>query len=78
MTDKIARVCDYCGKTDVLNNLSYESNGMILVQGEQCLLLLMRDLKEKESSRPMFALGGKHFCPECLIKALQAWLKKVA
>lgn len=76
MTDKIARVCDYCGKTDVLG-WSADSNGMVLVQGEQVHLLLMRDMREGEMSRPSFGLSDKHFCPECLPKAIQGWLKEV-
>ena len=77
MSDKIARVCDRCGKKDILNSHT-ESNGMILVEGEGCYLLLMRDLKEKELSRPSFNLTNKHFCPECLSKAIEDWLKEVA
>ena len=77
MTDKIARVCDYCGKTDTVTGHE-ESNGMVLVQGENCYLLLMRDLREKETSRPTFRLSDKHFCPECLVKAIQEWLEQVS
>ena len=76
MTDKIARVCDYCGKTDVLKDHN-ESNGMILVQGSDPYLLLMRDIKMKESNRPSFDLKGKAFCPECLPKAISEWIEKV-
>ena len=76
MTDKTARVCDYCGKVDVVKDY-VDSNGMILVQGNNCGLLLMRDVREGESTRPHFPLSNKHFCPECLIKALQDWLDKV-
>ncbi len=76
MTDKIARVCDYCGKTDILKGHA-DSNGMILVQGDYALLLLMRDLKGRESGRPSFSLAGKAFCPECLPKAIQHWIYKV-
>jgi len=51
---------------------------MVLVQGDDWSLLLMRDLKEKEASRPSFTLTHKHFCPECLPKAIQEWLKEVS
>lgn len=75
MTDKIARVCDVCGKSDVLDSGS-DSNGMIMVQSRDCYLLLMRDLRGRENARPTFSLANKHYHPECLIKALQDWLKK--
>lgn len=77
MSDKIARVCDYCGKSDILDWHS-DSNGMINVVGKQCYLLLMRDVRRGEVSRPSFGLEGKHYHPQCLIKALQDWIKQEA
>lgn len=75
MTDKIARVCDYCGKADTLETHS-DSNGMVIVQGQDCYLLLMRDIRKRESSRPSFALTDKAYCPECLVEAITDWLQR--
>jgi len=75
MSNKIARVCDYCGKTDILSYHS-DSNGMIIVQGDDIYLLLMRDLREGETSRPVMDLREKAYCPECLPKAISEWIDK--
>lgn len=77
MSDKIARVCDHCGKTDVVT-WHADSNGMVLVSGKGCSLLLMRDVKPGEPCRPTFTLSGKHFCPTCFIEAVQGWLREVS
>lgn len=74
MTDKIARVCDYCGKIDVLKKIS-DSNGMITVQSERANLLWMVDIKKGESRRPSFDLTDKAFCPDCLPKAIIKWVR---
>lgn len=77
MTDKITRVCDYCGKGDILND-HIDSNGMVIASGVEKIsggLLLMIDIPEEYSCRPFFLLGETAWHPECLIKALQKWLK---
>ena len=73
MTDKISRVCDYCGRGDTLN-WHADSNGMILVQGD-CILLLMVDFDRPKLARPSFDLMGKHYHPDCLVKALTEWIE---
>ncbi len=75
MTDKIARVCDYCGKTDILGAHS-DSNGMIIMQGDRVYLVLMCDIAKGESTRPSLNLSGKAYCPDCLPKAISEWAKK--
>lgn len=75
MTDKIARVCDYCGKVDILA-WHAESNGMLLFEGNG-YFLFMRDVEVRESSRPSFTLTDTSFCPECLVKAITKWVKEV-
>ena len=75
MTNKIARVCDGCGDVTILSDHA-ESTGMVEVQGDSCYLLLMRDIRKGESTRPTFDLSGKHFHPHCLLKALGKWLEK--
>lgn len=77
MSDKIARVCDECGKVDVLS-WHAESNGMVMFSGTQpAHLLLMVDVEAGRPSRPCFPLEGKSWCPGCLIKALGEWLLPV-
>ena len=76
MTDKIARVCNYCGKADVLKRYS-DSNGMIIIFGDNVFLMLMRDIREGESGRLTLTLTGKAYCPECLPKAITEWIERV-
>jgi len=75
MSDKLARVCDYCGKSDILSDHA-DSNGMVVTIGENSSFVLMRVLKETDVCRPSFPLNGTAWCPECLIRALQEWVKK--
>lgn len=76
MTDKIARECDYCHKADIII-WNADSNGMVMIHGDHCWLLLMRDLRERESGRPTFTLTNKSFHPKCLIRAIEDWLREV-
>ena len=74
MSDKIARVCDECGKADILN-WHAESNGMVIFSGPtgSCFTLMV-DVKKGASGRPTFSLSGKAWCPECLVNAIKKWI----
>ena len=73
MSNEIARTCDYCKKAEIIGHEA-DSSKIVSIQCEGHFLL-MRELKEDEPSRPRFNLVDKHFCPECLLKALKEWIE---
>ena len=74
MTDKIARVCDYCGKHDILE-WHGDSNNMVIFSGDdRGSFLLMIDIPKGRSGRPTFSLEDKAWHPDCLRRAIDEWL----
>ena len=69
-----ADVCDRCGKIKVKEYHS-DSSGMVIFQGPPGSLLLLRDLRPGELARPMFPLHDKVYCPRCLVKDIQDWVR---
>ena len=71
MGEVYADVCDRCGNT-VVKNSRASSSDMIAVKSLELVYLSDKYLPGK-LSRPSLSLGGRVFCPYCLVAELSKW-----